>query len=78
LLQSLLRSWIRFRATVDISDVLTEVSKLLDKSVKKLKHGLLLWNLANMNIRAGRILDLSKINLDKVTREQFNKVANEC
>ncbi|MEW6605897.1 MAG: type I restriction endonuclease subunit R [bacterium] len=47
--------------TVDISDVLKEVSELLDKSVQVKK-----WQ------GAGRILDLSKIDIEKLQKE-FNK-----
>jgi len=57
--------------TVDISDVLTEVSELLDKSVKvETRH--VAEKPGEDEFKAGRILDLSKINLDKL-REQFNK-----
>ncbi|MBN2828808.1 MAG: type I restriction endonuclease subunit R, partial [Candidatus Cloacimonetes bacterium] len=56
---------------VDISDVLTEVSELLDKSVKvEVQHAA--EEPGEHEYKAGRILDLSKINLDKL-REQFNK-----
>lgn len=54
---------------VDISDVLKEVSELLDKSVKvEARH------VAEKpgEYKAGKILDLSKINLDKL-REEFKK-----
>lgn len=57
--------------TVDISDVLKEVSELLDKSVKvEIRH--VTERPGEDEYKAGRILDLSKINLDKL-REQFNK-----
>jgi len=57
--------------TVDISDVLKEVSELLDKSVKvETRH--VAEKPGEDEYKAGRILDLSEINLDKL-REQFNK-----
>ncbi len=57
--------------TVDISDVLKEVSELLDKSVKvETRH--VAKKPGEDEYQAGRILDLSKINFDKL-REQFNK-----
>jgi len=57
--------------TVDISDVLKEVSDLLDKSVKvEIRH--VAEKPGEHEYKAGRILDLSKINLDKL-REEFKK-----
>ena len=57
--------------TVNISDVLKEVSELLDKSVKvETRH--IAEKPGEDEYKAGRILDLSKINLDKL-REQFNR-----
>ncbi len=57
--------------TVDISDVLKEVSELLDKSVKvEARH--IAVKPGQHEYKAGRILDLSKINLDKL-REEFKK-----
>jgi len=57
--------------TVDISDVLKEVSELLDKSVKvETRH--IAEKQGENEYKAGRILDLGKINIDKL-REQFNK-----
>jgi len=57
--------------SVDISDVVKEVSELLDKSVKiETQH--VAEKPDEDEYKAGRILDLSKINLDKL-REQFNK-----
>lgn len=57
--------------TVDISDVLSEVSELLDKSVKvEARH--VAEKPDEHEYKAGRILDLSKINLDKL-REEFKK-----
>ena len=55
--------------TVDISDVLKKVSELLDKSVKvEVRY------LAETRgeYKAGKILDLSKIDIDKL-QEEFNK-----
>lgn len=55
--------------TVDISDILKKVSELLDKSVKvEARH------LAETRgeYKAGKILDLSKIDIDKL-QEKFNK-----
>jgi type I restriction enzyme R subunit len=57
--------------TVDISDVLKEVSELLDKSVK-VKTRRVAEKPDEDEYMAGRIIDLSKINLNKL-REQFNK-----
>ncbi len=55
--------------TVDISDVLQEVSELLDKSVKvETRH----VTGKPGEYKSGRILDLSKIDLEKL-KEQFNK-----
>mgnify|MGYP005840462025 FL=1 len=57
--------------TVDISDVLKEVSRLLDRSVKvEARH--VAEKPGEHEYKAGRILDLSKINLDKL-REEFKK-----
>jgi len=71
LLQILAEKLNSISPTVDISDVLTEVSKLLDKSVKvEARH--VAEKPGEHEYKAGRILDLSKINLDKL-REQFNK-----
>uniref|UniRef100_A0A7C6EGP0 Type I restriction enzyme endonuclease subunit n=1 Tax=candidate division WOR-3 bacterium TaxID=2052148 RepID=A0A7C6EGP0_UNCW3 len=55
--------------TVDISDVLKKVSELLDKSVKVDTR-----YLADVReeYKAGKILDLSKIDIDKL-QEEFNK-----
>ncbi|MBP7792605.1 MAG: type I restriction endonuclease subunit R [Candidatus Goldbacteria bacterium] len=55
--------------TVDISDVLQQVSELLDKSVKVETH-----YLAEKPEKygAGKILDLSKIDIEKL-QEEFNK-----
>jgi len=55
--------------TVDISDVLKKVSELLDKSVK-VDTGYLAD--VREEYKAGKILDLSKIDIDKL-QEEFNK-----
>jgi len=55
--------------TVDISDVLKKVSELLDKSVKVETNHL---SEKREEYRAGKILDLSKIDIDKLQKE-FNK-----
>ncbi len=55
--------------TVDISDVLKEVSELLDKSVKvEARH----FAETREKYKAGKILDLSKIDVEKLQKE-FNK-----
>jgi len=55
--------------TVDISDVLKEVSELLDKSVKvEARH----FAETREKYKAGKILDLSKIDIEKLQKE-FNK-----
>lgn len=57
--------------TVDILDVLKEVSELLDKSVKvEALH--VAEKPGEYKYKAGRILDLSKINLNKL-QEEFKK-----
>ncbi len=55
--------------TVDISDVLAQVSELLDKSVRvEARH----VSDVKGEYKSGRILDLSQVDFDKL-QEQFNK-----
>ncbi|KJJ83598.1 type I site-specific deoxyribonuclease, HsdR family [Candidatus Omnitrophus magneticus] len=55
--------------TVDISDVLAQVSEVLDKSVRVEKRHV---SDVKGEYKAGRILDLSKVDFDKL-QEQFKK-----
>ncbi len=55
---------------IDISDVLKEASKLMDNSVK-VEERYVADKPGEHKYKAGRILDLSKIDLDKL-REEFN------
>lgn len=57
---------------IDISDVLKKVSEVLDKSVKVEKRYGIIEKLDTQEYKAGKILDLSKIDINKL-QEEFKK-----
>ncbi len=57
---------------IDISDVLEKVSELLDKSVKVEKRYGIVEKLDTQEYKAGKILDVSKIDINKL-QEEFKK-----